>query len=175
MKKITVFIFLVQITTAKAQVIIGNAIGTASNKNSVLLEFADNNNKGLILPYVKTLPATATQGTLVLDSTDPTSAIMKYYDGNTWRLLSDGADISSALLSQPDTAEHGNAKVIIGDPATTADGVLVLESDTKALVLPQVTDVQNILSPSPGMIVYVKGAEKYLAVYNGSKWAFWKP
>ena len=52
----------------------------------------------------------------------------------------------------------------------------VLASNTKAMVLPTVADVQNIPSPSPGMMVYInKAGAKRLAVYNGSKWSFWKP
>lgn len=175
MKKIIAIIFLMQITIAKAQVIIGNALGTAANKTSVLLEFANSGDKGLILPYVVTMPTTPTEGTLALDSTVPTSAKVKYYDGNTWHAMSYGGDVSNALTSQPNVTEDPDAKVIIGASTSSADGVLVLESATKAMVLPIVTDVQNILSPSPGMIVYVKSTKKYLAVYDGGKWAFWTP
>lgn len=73
--------------------------------------------------------------------------------------------------------EDSNARSIIGANFTTVnDGVLVLESSTKALVLPVVSDVNNIPSPSPGMMVFVnKTGTKRLAVFNGSKWSFWKP
>ncbi len=58
----------------------------------------------------------------------------------------------------------------------TANGVLVLESTTKSMILPIVQDVQNIPSPSPGMMVYInKSGAKRLAVYNGSKWSYWRP
>ena len=68
------------------------------------------------------------------------------------------------------------AKAIIGAQTSVADGVLVLESNTKAMILPTVLDVQLIPSPSPGMMVYVnKAGAKRLAVYNGRKWSFWKP
>ena len=64
----------------------------------------------------------------------------------------------------------------MGDANTTADGVLVLESATKALVLPTVNDVQNILNPSAGMMVFVnKAGSKRLAVFNGTVWSFWRP
>lgn len=56
------------------------------------------------------------------------------------------------------------------------DGVLVLESKTKAMVLPTVDDVNSIPSPSPGMMVFVnKTGAKRLAVFNGTVWSFWKP
>lgn len=174
---------------ASAQVIIGDAVGTApaGQKTSVLLEFANTNNKGIILPYVRTKAATPTEGSIILDASNPAAARVKYYNGVTtqnpdgWVDLSgqDG-NLGTLLNSQPTEAqvpETAAAKSIIG-AATTAvnDGVLVLESTTKAMVLPQVDDVNNIPSPSPGMMVFVRkeGSER-LAVFNGSKWSFWRP
>ena len=184
MKKIVATILLAMMFTANAQVIIGNATGTAAVKTSVLLEFALEN-KGLILPYVRMIPTGTklSEGTLLLDASDPTKARVKYYNG-TWQDLSgQDANLNSPLvlanfaIEQPSTlSEIEGSKAIIGSTTTTADGVLVLESTTKAMVLPTVADVQNIPSPSPGMMVYVnKTGAKRLAVYNGSKWSFWKP
>lgn len=167
---------------ASAQVIIGDAVGTApaAQKTSVLLEFANTNNKGIILPYVRTKAAAPTEGSIVLDASTPGDARVKYYNGSWVDLSGQGADISALLSTQPTESqvpETAVAKSIIG-AATTAvnDGVLVLESATKAMVLPQVDDVNNIPSPSPGMMVFVRkeGFER-LAVFNGSKWSFWKP
>lgn len=85
-------------------------------------------------------------------------------------------DLSTSLSSQPTITEVSGAKVTIGSNTTTVDGVLVLESATKAMVLPMVNDVNNIPSPSAGMMVYVnKAGAKRLAVYNGSRWSFWAP
>lgn len=186
MKKVAFIIFLASLSFANAQVIIGDATGTATTKTSVLLEFANTNNKGIIVPYVRTLPTTPAEGTILLDVSTATLARMKYYNG-TWQDLSgQDADITSALLNQPTgIIEASTSKVIIGNPASTADGVLVLESPLQtvspfskipmAMVLPTVSDVQNIPSPSPGMMVYVnKAGAKRLAVYNGSKWSFWQ-
>ncbi|MCU7614281.1 hypothetical protein N0B16_07515 [Chryseobacterium sp. GMJ5] len=176
MKKLILAVLLTNISLANAQVIIGDAVGTASDKTSVLLEFAAGQNKGLIVPYVRTIPASPTPGTIILDATTATAARMKYYDGTVWKDLSgqDG-DVSTVLTDQP-TGVTETGKSIIGAVSSTADGVLVLESTTKAMVLPTVTNVDNIPSPSPGMMVYVKGTtDKLLAVYNGNKWSFWKP
>ncbi len=184
MKKIVATILLAMMFTANAQVIIGNATGTAAVKTSVLLEFALEN-KGLILPYVRMIPTGTklSEGTLLLDASDPTKARVKYYNG-TWQDLSgQDANLNSPLvlanfaIEQPSTlSEIEGSKAIIGSTTTTADGVLVLESTTKAMVLPTVADVQNIPSPSPGMMVYVnKTGAKRLAVFNGAKWSFWKP
>lgn len=186
MKKLIATIFLGSITLINAQVIIGDATGTAAVKTSVLLEFAAGQNKGIILPYVRTIPLTPTEGTILLDASTPTTSRMKYYAGSVkgWVDLSgQDANLNSTTVlanfatEQPSTiTETATSKAIIGAQTTTADGVLVLESTTKAMVLPTVADVQNIPSPSPGMMVYVnKTGAKRLAVYNGSKWSFWKP
>lgn len=168
---------MISASALSAQVIIGDAVGTApaNKKQSVLLEFANSNDKGIILPYVRTLPLNPTPGTLVMDSTVPTAAKVKLYDGNDWRVLSGESDMTLSLINQPLTATEGDAKAIIGSDTSSADGVLVLESDTKAMILPTVTDITNIVKPSPGMMVYVKGSKKYLAIFDGNKWAFWIP
>lgn len=179
MKKLITCILLTAAAFTNAQVIIGDAVGTAYDKTSVLLDFSANQNKGIILPYVRTLPANPTEGTLVLDVTDPSKARVKYYNGSWVDLSLQDADVTGDLTDQPTTLqapEVQNAKAIFGATSTAADGVLVLESTTKSMILPIVDDVQNIPSPSPGMIVYVnKSGAKRLAVYNGNKWAFWKP
>ncbi len=177
-----------------SQVIIGGETGSAgSNTTSVLLDFPTDKNKGIILPYVRIVPSLPTVGTLILDASTPENAKVKYYNGSWQDLSGDRAIvttsgsslntatvINAALKDQPkDVTEATKSKVIIGNHDTTADGVLVLESNTKAMVLPIVEDVTKILSPSPGMMVYVTGVTPYynkrLAVFNGSKWTFWKP
>ena len=186
MKKIIATIFLGSMAFANAQVIIGDAVGTAAVKTSVLLEFAANQNKGIIVPYVRTMPTTPTEGTILLDASTPTTSRMKYYAGTVkgWVDLSgQDANLNSTTVlanfatEQPSSiTETATSKAIIGAQTTAADGVLVLESTTKAMVLPIVADVQNIPSPSPGMMVYVnKLGSKRFAVFNGSRWSFWKP
>lgn len=179
MKKIFSTIFIGIMAFSYAQVVIGDATGTTTVKTSVLLEFAANQNKGIILPYVRTLPATPSEGTLVLDASNATATRIKYYNGSWLDLSGQDADLTSTLATQPTTAqvtESAASGVIIGAATSSASGVLVLESTTKSLVLPIVEDVQNIPSPSPGMIVYInKVGAKRLAVYNGSKWSFWRP
>ncbi|WP_027379904.1 hypothetical protein [Chryseobacterium daeguense] len=179
MKNIISAIFITIAAFSNGQVIVGDAVGTSSVKTSVLLDFAPNQNKGIILPYVRTLPTTPTEGTLVLDASDPARARVKYYNGAWIDLSGQDADVSAALATQPTTSQISEAageKVIIGAPSSSANGILVLESTTKAMVLPMVQDVQSIPSPSAGMMVYVnKEGAKRLAVYNGSKWSFWMP
>jgi len=174
-----------------SQVIIGNSTGTVptGQKSSVLIEFAMGQNRGIILPYLRVLPSgnTLMEGTIILDTTDASRARVRYYNGvigmqssDGWFDLSNGntADISAAMSIQPTTSiisEDAAAKVIIGASTTTAEGVLVLESDTKAMVLPMVNNTDDIPDPAPGMMVYInKEGSKRLAVYNGNVWTFWK-
>ena len=190
MKNIFILLLLAIISLAKSQVIIGDAIGTipANQKSSVLLEFAIQN-KGIIVPYVRSLPtgAALVGGSIILDATNASTARMKFYNGTTWVDLSgQDANITAALATQPTgITEFSDAKAIIGAPSSSADGVLILESNTKAMVLPTVGTIieggntkVNIPSPSPGMMVYVINSQsgtKRLAVYNGNKWSFWMP
>ncbi|AZB07668.1 hypothetical protein EG344_01815 [Chryseobacterium sp. G0162] len=161
-----------------AQVIIGGTTGTAVNKTSVLLEF-EGQNKGIIMPYTRNLPSSPAEGTLLLDATDPSLARVKYYNGSWMDLSGQDADVSSAMTSQPtatQVTELNSAGAIIGSNTSAAEGVLVLESSTKAMVLPAVDNTDNIPDPSPGMIVFInKTGSKRLAVFNGSKWSYWMP
>ncbi|WP_390450610.1 hypothetical protein [Chryseobacterium sp. Alg-005] len=186
MKNIKIILSLITValsSTAFSQIIIGDQTGTATAKTSVLLEFANTGNKGIILPYVRTIPASPTEGTIILDASTATTARVKYYNANSiagtngWTDLSgQNADITAALAQQPTGVTESTAKTIIGAVTTTSDGVLVLESATKAMILPIVASTDNIPSPSPGMMVYInKAGAKRLAVFNGSKWSYWRP
>lgn len=175
MKHIILSLSIFTVSLCSAQVIVGDENGTAANKNSVLLEFANTGNKGIILPYVKTLPASPSEGTIILDASVPAAARIKYYNGNWVDLSGQDADISAQLVQQPFAAEDSSSKVIIGSETSSADGVLVLESANKAMVLPVVESTEQVVNPSPGMMVYIKGSTKRLAVFNGSKWSFWRP
>ena len=209
MKKIITSICLGIMVMGSSQVIIGGKAGTASDKTSVLLDFEyyepsvanpsiPSNipqNKGIVLPYVRTMsasPTTAVEpGTILVDASNASAAAVKYYaPGNSaavngWVDLSSGntANLTTTLSKQPTTAqvtELANARAIIGATSSGAiGGVLVLESATKAMVLPQVAMTDDIINPAPGMMVYVNGVppsfNKRLAVFNGSKWTYWAP
>ncbi len=178
MKKKYSAIFMALASFCFSQVIIGDNTGTATNKTSVLLEFA-NQNKGIILPYNRILPSGSglAEGTILLDANDPTNAKVKYYNG-TWQDLSsgNGANVSSYLLLQPSSVVEDTTRgAIIGSKTSSANGVLILESLNKAMVLPMVENTDNIADPAPGMMIYInKTGAKRLAVFNGSKWTFWK-
>ncbi|AYO57820.1 hypothetical protein CO230_06600 [Chryseobacterium sp. 6424] len=176
MKNFLVLLGLISGSLAlSAQVIIGDATGTATDKTSVLLEFAATGDRGIILPYVTDKSAITTPGTIVLDASVPTAAFVKVFNGTTWENLTvQHSNVSAALALQAGTTEQNGAKAIIGSTASSADGVLVLESNTKAMVLPMTNAYQNIVNPAPGTMVLLRNAElMVLAVYNGTEWSFW--
>ncbi|SIT10990.1 hypothetical protein SAMN05421796_1221, partial [Chryseobacterium piscicola] len=76
MKKVIFTLLIASFSFANAQVILGDAVGTAANKTSVLLDFAANQNKGIIVPYVRTLPTgnALVGGSIILDATTATAA-----------------------------------------------------------------------------------------------------
>jgi hypothetical protein len=186
MKKLIIASLTIVSTMAFSQVIISGKTGTATNKAAVLLEFEAGLNKGIILPYVRTMQVATslTPGTILVDASTATKAKVKYYapgnslaDANNWVDLSSGneADITAALANQPNTTELASSKAIIGATTTPAKGVLVLESTTKSMLLPQVASTDDVKDPAPGMMVYLNGTNKRLAVFNGAKWTFWAP
>lgn len=189
MKK-NISIILLSITSITySQVKIGQSANTSLSSASVLLEFGDTKDKGIILPYVETLPSEGTPqaigGTLIFDVSSNSEFKIKVKNQNTgWSDLSIQSGYSTAVSDAakiPQANSLGNstsAKVIIGAENSTADGILVLESTDKAMVLPIVEDHNAIKNPSPGMMALLKGLtalEHRLIVFNGQKWTFWRP
>ena len=163
MKKIIVAILFSNLATA--QIAIG---GKTSVAGSAILDFPTGTTKGIILPNITNSSAmtNVTPGTLVFDLS---TSRVKYNDG-FWRDLTDKDGISPTPLPGTDDP---NAKTIVGARFSTADGVLVLESASKALTLPHVINpVINIKGPVAGMVVY-DPVRKMMCVYNGKEWFFW--
>lgn len=176
-------IFLLIVTISNivfSQVIIGDNVGTASNKTSVLLEFSQSQRKGIILPYLTDVSEVNTPGSIFLRVSNPTTApiakIVYYdYDRNFRDLTPEASGIAGKLKLgiQPIANERSNSKVVIGNETSTANGILVLESTTKAMVLPRVPSYKDIVNPAPGMMVLTGVGEKTIAFFNGSQWSFW--
>lgn len=193
-KYIAVFAVIIS-GVMKSQVTIGKTENASSPVNaSVSLEFgnATGGVKGLVLPWVTsatavtgspaTVPAPAL-GTLIFDSSDQKVKYRRIVGGNTvWDDLSVGAQ-TPVSPSQPDSNdENTSAKVLVGGVAATdvTRGVLVLADTNKAMVLPRVSSVADIVNPSAGMMVYVTGTSNgtgananQMAVFNGREWTFW--
>jgi len=147
------------------------------SSESVLLEFAGGPG-GIVLPWVNSAAAVISPvpGTFIYDVTDKH---VKFYSGAssaTWIDLSGSASggISAQVEGiQGSLTETSGDKTVIGSTTSTADGVWVLESETKAMVLPIVSNPETtIVSPVPGIIVYDPD-RKLLCTFNGEVWSFW--
>lgn len=161
------FIFFAKIT--KAQISINTELPRSA---ATILDFKHdpNNTMGMVLPIVDTTATTMIPGTLLLDKSDKR---IKYKKENEWVSLSyvDGNLDQHIPNPSPDTMQS----TYIGDtPNLAVQGVLVLESPNKAMVLPNVKDpIINVKNPYPGMICY-DPTTKALFLYDGRYWNIWR-
>lgn len=138
---------------------------------SAVLDFAAGTTKGIILPAVESLPTTPVNGTFLFDARAAEKKIKMYQNG-VWVELS-GVGSTTNLVPYSGTTDNGK-QTVIGAHATTADGVVVLESADKALVLPHVANPHlTVKSPYAGMMCYDTN-RKALAVFDGVVWNYWK-
>lgn len=167
MKKIIFGINLMTSISLYSQVAIGKTILESASSS---LEFGAEN-RGLLLPWITNISSiqNVTNGTLIFDLSDKK---VKSYQNNTWVDLSiDATGVADSTL-QDTLNDNPTAKVSIGIPTATS-GILVLEDNNKAMILPKVASPHlNIISPAAGMMVY-DTVKKQLAVFNGSVWTFW--
>ncbi|HEY4540082.1 MAG TPA: hypothetical protein VIG94_08755 [Faecalibacter sp.] len=142
-------------------------IGKKSIEGSVLIDFAENTTNGLILPHVEDVDTMMdnTVGTLVFDKK---SKKIKYYNGTEWIALNKE---EGAIPYEPNDVEKGyNQGVIIGSEESDAIGVLILESEDKALVLPKIENpAKNVPSPYAGMIC-LDTISNNVYIFNGVVW-----
>jgi len=144
---------------------------------SVLVEFGTGN-KGIIISSVASAPG-ASGGTFVFNTTEKA---VEVYEGKNngnaggWTKLTDVNQgiIHSFSNTGADVIASGGAAVIIGATSTNKPGALVLESSTKALVLPKISNPHTAIKGAiAGTMVYDTAADM-LAVYDGVNWSYWK-
>ncbi len=154
-----------------AQVAIGKEDVTNS---SVLLEFGTEL-KGIILPSVNAAPG-AVGGTFIFDGTDNSVKVLEEInDGNNgnWTNLTENDEPGTGNPFINIGTDSGEG-VIIGAATSSKPGVLVLESTTQALVLPQVANPHlNMPGSIAGTMVY-DTASDMIAVFDGVNWSYWK-
>mgnify|MGYP003400404436 CR=1 FL=1 len=176
MKKILIICAVLFFGMAQAQV----AIGKAQVQGNGLLDFGSEE-KGIILPVVKVeTTGNYVDGTILMDSNDnilkaktPNGWIELSYAGSLSEIKDDNMNVVTTARILNTSSEEGKGTVI-GAASSTAEGVLVLESATHALILPKVQDPHiNIESPVAGTIVY-DTKSKTLAVFDGLVWNYWK-
>ncbi|MCX8525368.1 hypothetical protein OF897_15725 [Chryseobacterium formosus] len=170
------YIFTVILAMASSLAFSQIAIGKSNVSNtSVSLEFGDNANKGIILPWVTSQGDVtgAVNGTIIYDVADKK---VKYLKGGTWFDLTRDNTGAVNTSIQDNLQESNSAKAAIGSDgaADTTPGILVLTDTDKAMVLPRVASPHlNIISPAAGMMVY-DTFNHLVAVYNGTVWSFWR-
>ena len=93
---------------------------------------------------------------------------------NNWVLMSvadKGVLPLETNISEENTDTNG---VIIGADTSDAPGVLVLESATKAMILPKGNNpAANIPNPIIGTICFDTASNSF-AIFDGQFWNFWK-
>lgn len=151
--------------TANAQ----TGIETKTVGPSAVLEFAGGTTKGIILPAVETIPATPANGTFLFDKND---SKIKMRENNLWVELS-GTGSNISLVPYSGTVDNAK-KTVMGAKESVADGVLVLESADKAMVLPHVVNPHlTVKGPIAGMMCY-DTVRKAVAIFDGTVWNYWK-
>lgn len=137
---------------------------------SGLMDFPIGTTKGIILPQVinNMTMTDVSAGTFIFDGA---TAKTKFYNGTSWIEMSGENGQSPALISGSE--KNVTKGVIIGAADSSATGVLIFESNNKALILPKILDPTNsVKSPSAGMMCYDPIA-KMVCFYNGTNWSYW--
>src|SRR5690606_13603214 len=127
MKNIFIIIFILTAPLVLAQV----AIGKDNVDGSALLDFAENMQQGIILPWV-TESSIEETGSLIYSVADKK---VKLYNSTAWQDLSVKEGVVET--TEIDGLEEIGDGVIIGNETSTKQGVLILEDNSKALVLPK--------------------------------------
>ena len=181
--KIVIVFSLLLGTVAQAQISIGGKQSVATESSILdfygmtnsddLTDSSTANTKGIILPAVDDLPVfsdnTANNGTFVFDRNEKK---VRMFEAGAWKDLSLNAGDDTAIV--PNDSESVGQGAILGGTSSKAEGVLVLESMNKALVLPHIKNPHiNVKSPYPGMMCY-DTISNSLAVFDGVFWNYWK-
>lgn len=183
MKNILILIsFLFSIHCLHAQM----AIGKEEIDGAGILDFPLGETKGILLPIVTELPSQPSNGTFIFNNVNGDSNKLKVmvYENNDWKYLSEEGTLSTITENGQDlttsyvenNSEETGEGVIIGeyDENETPNGVLVLESSNKALILPKVVDPHlNVKSPRAGTVLYDL-TSKSLVVFDGKVWNYWQ-
>ncbi|WP_262152609.1 hypothetical protein [Chryseobacterium foetidum] len=194
MKKYIAITLILVFSKSWSQISIGKTENSGTPVNSsVSVEFgnATGGSKGIVLPWVTSAAAVVGNaptpppalGTIIFDSSVQKVMYRRILNNNTiWADLSAGAKTPTSPSLPDSNTDNLSAKVLLGGtPATdTTRGVFVLGDTNKAMILPRVSSISDIINPSAGMMVYVTGTgngtgtnSNQLAVFNGSEWSFW--
>lgn len=168
LRYISLFALLITFQASLAQI----AIGKNNVDGAGLLDF--DTGKGLILPWVETAGTADADGTLIFDTTDNK---VKARINGAWVDLSENPGTLNTdktnKVNQHLLKTENNNNIVLGSTTPTANGVLVLESSDKALILPKMASPHlNMVDPEPGTIVY-DTVSNLMCIFNGEEWTFW--
>lgn len=160
-----------------AQVVIGKTAPVIPTNSNTLLEFG-NDNKGIIIPSVTSVPTDAVGGTFIFNTIDKAIEVYEGRNDNKnggWTKLSnENEGIPHNYINSGTTDTSSPAGVIIGSDKTTKSGALVLESTTQALVLPKVANPHLTIKGAIAGTIVFDTTSNSLAVYDGANWSYWK-
>lgn len=159
-------------SSVKAQVAFGKNNVT---HQSALVEFGTGN-KGIILPSVASALGVA-GGTFIFNTTDKAVEVWEEKNNNNtggWTLLTDQGQGALHAFSNTGTDAIAKAGVIIGAATTGKPGTLVLESTTKAMILPVVMNPHLTMKSSVAGTMVYDTVSDMLAIYDGVNWSYWK-
>ena len=164
--RLLIILTIILSNNCKSQILIGKD----RDQGSVLIDFEENTTNGIVLPHVDNVEEMQdnTPGTILFDRY---SRKVKYFDGEKW--VSMNRDEGKNLLDENLLEVVEKQGVIVGDKTSDAKGVLILESENKALVLPKIENpAKNVPSPYPGMIC-LDSISNNLYIFNGLVWEIW--
>lgn len=169
MKKLGLIIIITLLCNLiKAQIVISSIDDPTPTNSSVILEFDNNENKGIILPQVSFI-GFAKGGTFIANKDE--FSVQYFIDSKSINLTESGNYVPHSFYDNKN--EDIGTGIIIGDLNTNLFGPLILNSNNKALVLPKVSNPHDqITNPIAGTIVYDSTSDS-LAVFDGSYWYFW--
>ncbi|MBT2621847.1 hypothetical protein [Chryseobacterium sp. ISL-6] len=144
-------------------------VETETIRGSGILDFPTGINKGIILPVLTEANSTPSAGTIRMYN-----KVIQGVTSSGVVNFSDPGDTAAVTFNTSTPQAASVNSVIIGAATSAATGgALVLESDTKALILPHVSNVETMPSPYPGTICY-DVRSKTFAMFDGKVWNFWK-
>jgi len=171
--KISLYIALLSMSNMMhSQIAIGK---TSVTNSSVLLEFGTGN-KGIILPSVQSINGN-TPGAFVFNTSSKAVQVWEQRNANGTGGWLNLTELNAGVLhsfSNSASDSTSNVGVIIGASTTTKAGTLVLESTTRALVLPIVSNPQSTMIGSVAGTMVYDATSSTMAVFDGAQWNYWK-
>ena len=174
MKKIAIttvlLIFNITAFGQQSYAVIGGATSKVIPDGGGIVDFSETTTKGIVLPQLLNTGNVITPGTLFYDTV--LKKVM-YRDNTQIRDLSIKTGTYTPVANYNTLITASDKVSVIGTQTSNAVGVLILESNDKALILPKMASPHlKIVAPEAGTICYDTDKNLF-CVFNGSEWTFW--